>query len=74
MRQAIGRLMADLDPQAIEQASDEGRGIAGLLMSRKAKLWDAYQARWDSKIGRDSGGAVEAFIRYFAEAYDRDGV
>jgi type VI secretion system protein ImpI len=73
MRQAIGRLMADLDPQAIEQASDEGRGIAGLLMSRKAKLWDAYQARWDSKIGRDSGGAVEAFIRYFAEAYDRDG-
>jgi type VI secretion system protein ImpI len=73
MRQAIGRLMADLDPQAVEQASDEGRGIAGLLVSRKAKLWDAYQARWDSKIGRDSGGAVEAFIRYFAEAYDRDG-
>jgi type VI secretion system protein ImpI len=73
MRQAIGRLMADLDPHAIEQASDEGRGIAGLLVSRKAKLWDAYQSRWDSKIGRDSGGAVEAFIRYFAEAYDRDG-
>jgi type VI secretion system protein ImpI len=73
MRQAIERLMAGLDPQAVEQASDEGRGIAGLLVSRKAKLWDAYQARWDSKIGRDSGGAVEAFIRYFAEAYDRDG-
>lgn len=73
MRQAIERLMADLDPRAIEQATDEGRGIAGLLISRRAKLWEAYQARWDSKIGRDSGGTVDAFIRYFAEAYDRDG-
>jgi type VI secretion system protein ImpI len=73
MRQAIERLMADLDPRAIEQATDEGRGIAGLLMSRRAKLWEAYQSRWDSKIGRDSGGTVDAFIRYFAEAYDRDG-
>jgi type VI secretion system protein ImpI len=73
MRQAIERLMADLDPLAIEQASDEGRGIAGLLTSRKAKLWEAYQSRWETKIGRDKGGPVEAFIRYFAEAYDRDG-
>jgi type VI secretion system protein ImpI len=73
MRQAIERLMAEFDPNAIEQATDEGRGIAGLMMSRRAKLWAAYQARWDAKIGRDSGGPVEAFVRYFAEAYDRDG-
>jgi len=72
MRQAIGRLAADLDPGTIERATDEGRGIAGLLTSRKAKLWDTYASRWDAKIGRGSEAAVEAFIRYFAEAYDRD--
>jgi type VI secretion system protein ImpI len=73
MRQAIGRLAADLDPRAIEQATDEGGGIAGLLASRKAKMWDTYTARWNAKIGRESDGAVDAFIRYFAEAYDREG-
>jgi type VI secretion system protein ImpI len=73
MQQAIGRLMTDLEPSAIERATDEGRGIGGLLASRKAKLWDTYESRWNAKIGAESGRVVEAFLRYFAEAYDRDG-
>jgi type VI secretion system protein ImpI len=74
MQQALTRLTADLDPQAITQDADEGRGIADLLVSRKAKLWDAYEARWEAKIGRGGGSAIAAFMSYFAEAYDRDGV
>ena len=66
-------LMADLDPRAIEKDIDEDRGISGLLASRKAKLWDAYVARWQAKIAGAGGGPIEAFMLYFAEAYDRDG-
>jgi type VI secretion system protein ImpI len=73
MQQALTRLTADLDPRTIENDTDEGRGIAGLLVSRKAKLWDAYDARWQAKIAGTGGGPVEAFMSYFAEAYDRDG-
>jgi type VI secretion system protein ImpI len=73
MQHAIKMLLADFDPKAIEKDTDEGRGIAGLLVSRKAKLWDAYDARWQAKITRIGGGPIEAFMSYFAEAYDRDG-
>jgi type VI secretion system protein ImpI len=66
-------LMADFDPRAIEKGIDEGRGISGLLASRKVKLWDAYAAQWEAKIGRTGGGPIEAFMSYFAEAYDHDG-
>jgi type VI secretion system protein ImpI len=74
MQHAITKLMADLDPLAIEQANDQGRGLAGLLVSRKAKLWDDYEARWGARIGRESSGLIDAFMRHFAECYDRDGV
>jgi type VI secretion system protein ImpI len=73
MQHALTMLMADLDPQAIEQDIDRGRAISGLLASRKARLWDAFQARWEAKVGREGGGAIEAFMRYFAEYYDRNG-
>jgi type VI secretion system protein ImpI len=72
MQKALIRLMADFDPQAIEQDTDEGRRIAGLLMSRKAKLWDAYQARWEARFGGAGGKPIEVFMAYFAEFYDRD--
>jgi type VI secretion system protein ImpI len=73
MQHALTMLMADLDPKAIAQTTDAGRGIAGLMVSRKAKLWEAYEARWEAKIGGAGGGPIEAFMSYFAEAYDRDG-
>jgi type VI secretion system protein ImpI len=73
MQQAITMLMADLDPRSIEKDNDAGRGVAGLLASRKAKLWDGFEARWEAKVGRKGGGPIEAFMSYFAEAYDRDG-
>ena len=73
MQHALTTLMADLDPQAIDRDTDADRGIAALLDSRKAKLWDAYVARWQAKVRREGGGLVDAFMLLFAEYYDRDG-
>lgn len=73
MQHAVTMLMADLDPKAIEKDTDDDRGISSLLVSRKARLWDAYDARWQAKIARAGDGPIEAFMAYFADAYDRDG-
>ena len=71
MQQAINLLVADLDPQAIDAATETDRGIAALVVSRKARLWDAYVARWQALAGRHDGGMLDVFMRYFAECYDR---
>lgn len=73
MQQALQMLMADLDPRAIEEEVEVDRGIAALLGSRKAQLWEAYQARWQAMTARSEGGLIDAFMRYFAECYDRAG-
>jgi type VI secretion system protein ImpI len=71
MQQAINLLVADLDPQAIDAATETDRGIAALVVSRKARLWDAYVARWQALASRHDGGMLDVFMRYFAECYDR---
>ena len=73
MQHALITLMNDLDPQTIERDAGEDRGIAALVTSRKAKLWDAYVARWQAKTRRESGGMIDSFMLSFAEYYDRDG-
>jgi type VI secretion system protein ImpI len=71
MQQAINLLVADLDPRTIEAATEADRGVAALVVSRKARLWDAYAARWQALAGRHDGGMLDVFMRYFAECYDR---
>jgi type VI secretion system protein ImpI len=73
MQQALRMLVADLDPQAISAETEEDRGIASLMGSRKAKLWDIYVARWQAKARRHEGGMIDVFMQYFAECYDRGG-
>lgn len=72
MQHALAMVMGDLDPKKIAE-QNEGKGGVGLRHLRKAKLWDAYEARWDAKVGRKGGEPIEAFMRYFAEFYDREG-
>ncbi len=72
MQHALITLMEDLDPQTIEREAED-RGIASLVTSRKAKLWDAYVARWQAKTRRESGGMIDSFMLNFAEYYDREG-
>jgi type VI secretion system protein ImpI len=72
MQHALTCVIADLDPKTIERETNGGGGIGSLLQVRKAKLWDAYEARWQAKLGLKSSEAIDAFMRYFGEYYDRD--
>jgi type VI secretion system protein ImpI len=71
MQQALKLLVEDLDPAAIETATEKEGGIGGLMGSRKAKLWDHFVTRWKAKTERHDNGLVDAFMLYFSECYDR---
>jgi type VI secretion system protein ImpI len=71
MQQALRMLLDDLDPEAIDKDTETDRGIAAMIGSRKARLWDAYMARWQAKTRRQEGGIGDVFMQYFAECYDR---
>jgi type VI secretion system protein ImpI len=71
MQQALAMIVTDLDPQAIDDATDADRGISGMIGSRKARLWDTYVARWQAKTRGQNDGLVDVFMQYFAECYDR---
>src|SRR5262249_5391005 len=73
MQQAITLMLAELDPQAIDAATEADRGIAALVVSRKARLWDAYVARWQGLVGTHDPDMLQRFMRHFAECYDRAG-
>jgi type VI secretion system protein ImpI len=72
MQHALKRLLQEFDPVAIEQAVAPGGRLAGVLGSSKAKAWDTYVARWQAHTHRDEDGLLNAYMRYFAEYYDRD--
>jgi type VI secretion system protein ImpI len=73
MQHALTTLMAGLEPDTIARDTDADRGVAALLVSRKAKLWDAYVARWQAQVRREGTGLVDTFMLLFADYYDRDG-
>jgi type VI secretion system protein ImpI len=72
MQQALSMLMEDLDPDAIDKDTAVEEGLAGVLRSRKAQLWDAYRARWQAKTRGRARGMVDLFMLHFGECYDRD--
>jgi type VI secretion system protein ImpI len=71
MQHALSMIMADLDPKTIDRETQGKSGLGRLPQMRKAKLWDAFEARWQAKVERKGGEPVEAFMRYFADFYDR---
>jgi type VI secretion system protein ImpI len=72
MQGAVQMLVEDLDPDEIEKAVEPDRGLSALIASRKAKLWDAYVARWRAKSHRHGDGLLGAFMFYFPQCYDRN--
>ena len=72
MQQAVTMLMKDMDPATIEAASQSDRGLAGMVGSRKARLWDIYVARWQAHAKRHDNGILDTFMDYFARCYDGD--
>jgi type VI secretion system protein ImpI len=70
MQKAMRIIAEDLDPASIENATANEGGLAALIGSRKARLWDAYVTRWKAKTQRRDDGLVSVFMQYFAECYD----
>ncbi|MCJ2033866.1 type VI secretion system-associated FHA domain protein TagH [Methylobacterium sp. J-068] len=71
MQNALRLLLDDLDPDTIAESDEGDRGLAGLLGSRKARLWDLYATRWDALASQHEDGMVDAFLIFFADCYDR---
>jgi type VI secretion system protein ImpI len=70
MQKAIRMLVEDFDPASIEAAAGPDHGLANLLGSRKARLWDIYLARWQAQTRRHEDGLAGAFLRYFGQCFD----
>jgi type VI secretion system protein ImpI len=70
MQRAVTLLMKDVDPHAIETALESDRGLAGMIGSRKARLWDIYIARWQAHAQRHDNGILDTFMDYFARCYE----
>jgi type VI secretion system protein ImpI len=71
MQEAVRMLSDGLDPASLEKAQGKDSGIASLVGSRKARLWDRYVERWAAMSPRSGDKLADAFMRNFADCYDR---
>jgi type VI secretion system protein ImpI len=72
MQHALKLLLGEFDPEVIENSATGDRGLAAVVGSRKARLWDIYVARWQARTQTHGDGMLNAFMQYFAACYDRD--
>ena len=72
MQQALRLILGEFDPDVIENTSTGVRGLAAVVGSRKARLWDIYVARWQARTQSHADGLLSAFMNYFADCYDHD--
>ena len=64
MQSALGRLLDDLSPQAVEK-----RLPASAFSSKKTRAWDAFVTIWETKEAAHENGMLDVFLAYFSEAY-----
>ncbi|HLK81371.1 MAG TPA: type VI secretion system-associated FHA domain protein TagH [Xanthobacteraceae bacterium] len=72
MQHALRLMLGEFDPDVIDNTAAADRGLAGMVGSRKARLWDIYVARWQARTQGRVDGMLNAFMDYFADCYDRD--
>jgi type VI secretion system protein ImpI len=72
MQHALRLMLGEFDPEVIDNTAAADRGLAGMVGSRKARLWDIYVARWQARTQGRADGMLNAFMDYFAACYDRD--
>ena len=65
MQKALARLMDDFAP---DRLLEKAGGSA--FSSRKSRAWDLFAERWEQKSAAGENGILDAFLAYFAEAYD----
>jgi type VI secretion system protein ImpI len=68
---ALDKFFEDFAPERIDRSTPTDHGLSGLVVSRKAKLWDAYVERWRTTTKRSDGRLGEAFMALLAESYDQ---
>jgi type VI secretion system protein ImpI len=71
MQAALDALFEDLSPDKVDASTPQEKGIGGMVASRKARLWEAYAARWQAMTKRSDGRLNDAFMTLFAQAYDK---
>lgn len=71
MQESVRTLSEGIDPAAIEKGLPKPSGVASALASRKARLWDSHVARWEALSPRADDKLADAFMRNFADCYDR---
>jgi type VI secretion system protein ImpI len=66
MQSALARLLDEIDPAMIEE-----KVVPSPFSPRKARAWDLLLRRWAS-LNEGENGMLDAFLGYFAEAYDKE--
>lgn len=61
---ALIKLLEDISPEAIEEATG-----GGLLAGGRRKAWDEFVKRWDAKVSAHENGMLDVFLKHFAESY-----
>lgn len=64
MQSALGRLLDDLSPEAVEK-----KVPASMFGSKKAQSWDTFVTIWRAKETAHENGMLDVFLAYFSEAY-----
>jgi len=70
MQVAVRGMLDELSPEKIRAASEQG-GMALLPAQRKARAWDAYEARHAATVQALSDDFDSIFGKSFARAYER---
>jgi type VI secretion system FHA domain protein len=66
MQTALLKLTEEFAPDSIDEKAGGG-------LNKKAKAWDIFVELWEEKAENSDNGILDAFMRYFAEAYDAAG-
>lgn len=69
LQPALSKLMDGFAPEDIE--AEVGAGL--LAGNRRAKSWDIYVQKWDSRASAHEAGILGEFLLHFAKAYAEPG-
>jgi type VI secretion system protein ImpI len=64
MQTALGRILDDLSPEAIEK-----KVPASVFGSKKTQAWEAFVTIWQTREAAHENGMLDVFLAYFSEAY-----
>lgn len=67
LQPALAEVLAGLAPDEVSDRDDTSKNL--LSGSKKARNWDAFVKRWDTKTGMGDHGMLDVFLNAFAKAY-----